>query len=144
MNEIRRNVNIYWKLKDLSGNIIMEGSTHNTIVDDGLAQLDKLSNGVDTDFFDDIAIGTDATAVQTTDSALVAEFDRQQATATYTADKAQWVYEFTFGSGVSETIEEIGVFNGASVMLNRALTGGIPVNSTNPIEITVTLNGTRA
>jgi len=142
--EGRAKVNIFWKLCDaFTGQILKEGETHNTVVDNGLEQLEKLSNGVGINYFDDIAIGTDATAVQTTDSALVAEFDKELATLTHTTGKAQWAYTFTFASGVSETIEEVGVFNGASVMMNRALTGGIAVDSTKTLAVTITLNLTR-
>jgi len=145
MEITKKNVNVFWALKDgITGKVLKEGAVHNTVVDDGLAQLDKLSNGVSADYFDDIAIGTDDTAVQNDDSALGSQFDKQQATTSYTSEKAQWTYTFSFGSGVSETIEEIGVFNGASVMLNRALTGGIAVDSTKTLAVTVTLDGTRA
>jgi len=144
MEKLERNVNVFWKIKDLNGDIFKMGEIHNTVVDDGLAQLDKLSNGVSADFFDDIAIGTDNTAVQNDDSALGSQYDKQQATNTYTSNKAQWEYTFTFGSGVSETIQEIGVFNGASVMMNRALTGAIAVDATKTLTVTVTLDGTRA
>jgi len=144
MEQGKSKVNIYWKLCNaFTGEIEKEGSTHNTVVDDGLEQLEKLANGVSADYFDDIAIGTDATAVQTTDSALVAEFDTQAATRTFTSDKAQWVYTFSFASGVSETVQEVGVFNGASVMMNRGLTGGLAVDSTKTLAITITLNITR-
>jgi hypothetical protein len=145
MNEVKNNVNVFWKLiNNFTGQIELEGSVHNTIVDNGLEQLEKLAGGISADYFDDIAIGTSSTAVQTTDSALIAEFDREEATNTHTGGKMQWVYTFTFPSGTSETIQEIGVFNGASVMMNRALTGAIAVDSTKTLAITVTLNGTRA
>ncbi|MFA5048516.1 MAG: hypothetical protein WC516_05845 [Patescibacteria group bacterium] len=141
--ETRKSVNVYWLVKEYD-EVVSSGAIHNTIVDDGLEQLDKLSNGVSSDYFDDIAIGTDSTAVTTSDSALGTEFDKQLATLTYTSSKAQWYYEFTFPSGTSESIEEIGVFNGASVMMNRALTGGIAVTAATTLQITVTLNSTRA
>lgn len=144
MNELKTNVNVYWEVKNAgSGEIVEKGCVHNTIVDNGLEQLEKLSNGVSADFFDDIAIGTDNTAVQNNDTALGSQQDKQQATATHTSNKAQWVYTFTFASGVSVTIEEIGIFNGASVIMNRALTGGIAVDTTKTLAVTVTLNGTR-
>ncbi len=145
MNEIKNNVNVYWEVADVyTGQILEKGSVHNTIVDDGLEELEKLAGKVSVDGFDDIAIGTDSTAVQTSDSALGAEFDRQEAVNTHTGGKMQWAYTFTFTSSVDETIEEIGVFNGASVMMNRALTGGIAVDATKTLTVTVTLNGTRA
>jgi hypothetical protein len=142
--EGKASVNIYWKVYNaFTGQILQEGETHNTVVDNGLEQLEKLSNGVSADFFDDIAIGTDNTAITNFDTALGAEFDKQQATATFTSNKAQWAYTFTFASGTSETIQEVGVFNGASVMMNRALTGGIAVDSTKTLAVTITLNVTR-
>ena len=141
--EAKTNVNIHWELLDMNKNILEKGSVHNTVVDNGLEQLEKLSNGVSSDYFDDIAIGTDNTAVTTSDTALGSQLDKQLATLTHTAGKAQWAYTFTFASGVSETIEEVGVFNGASVMMNRALTGGIAVDSTKTLAVTITLNLTR-
>lgn len=141
--ETFKSVNVYWQ-KIEYGEIVQSGAIHNTIVDDGLAQLDKLSNGVSADYFSDIAIGEDDTEVTTSDSALGTEYDRQAAVCTYTSDKAQWYYEFTFPSGTSMTIEEIGVFNGANVMLNRALTGGVAVTSVTTYRVTVTLNSARA
>ena len=145
MEKLHKNVNIFWQLTNkYTGQILKEGAVHNTVVDDGLEQLDKLANGVSADYFDDIAIGTDNTAVTTSDSALGVELDKQQATATYTSTKAQWVYAFTFASGTSETVQEIGVFNGASVMMNHALTGAIAVDVTKTLTVTVTLDGTRA
>ena len=141
--KIKSYVNVYWKLLDMNKNVTQEGSVHNTVVDDGLEQLEKLANGVSADYFDDIAIGTDNTAVQTTDSALGSQLDKQLATLTHTSNKAQWVYTFSFASGVSETVQEVGVFNGASVMMNRALTGALAVDSTKTLEVTITLNITR-
>lgn len=143
MAQTQKLVNVKWVVKEF-GEIIQSGAVCNTIVDDGLTQLDKLSNGVSSDYFDDIAIGEDDTAVTTSDSALGNEFDKQAAACTFTSDKAQWYYAFTFPSGTSMSIEEIGVFNGASVMMNRALTGGIAVTAITELQITVTLNSTRA
>ena len=145
MELIKQNVNVFWTVRNkFTNEILEEGAVHNTVVDNGLEQLEKLANGVSSDYFDDIAIGTDDTAITNSDSALGAEFDKELATLSHTDNKAKWTKTFSFGSGVSETIEEIGVFNGASVMLNHALTGGIAVDSTKTLTVTVTLNGTRS
>lgn len=142
MAQIQKLVNVKWVVKEF-GEVVQSGAVCNTIVDDGLEQLDKLA-GSNAGFFDDIAIGEDNTTVTTSDSALGNEYDRQEATGSYTANKWQWYYEFTFPSGTSISIEEIGVFNGASVMMNRALTGGIAVTAATTLQITVTLNSTRS
>ena len=117
-----------------TGEILSIDEIKNTIIDDGLERLARLINGNNTTYFRAIAIGTDNTAVQDTDTALGSEYDRELATLTYVADnKAKFTYTFTFASGVSETIYEAGIFDSTtftgSTMLARVVTSAKTINS---------------
>lgn len=120
----------------ISGKIISKETIKNTIVNVGLERMAKLLNGQDTTYFRAIAIGTDNTAVTATDTALGTEFDRALATLSYVSNyKAKFTKTFTFGSGVSTTIYEAGIFDSdvasGSVMLNRVVVSpGKDVSST--------------
>lgn len=127
-----------------TGEILDKSEIHNAIVDDGLEHIAKLINGVSAVPFVSIAIGTDDTEVQVTDSSLGAEVAKETATATYEAsNKAKWSYKFVFGSGESYTITEVGVFAG-TVMLNRALDAGKEVDADTDITVNVVLTVARA
>lgn len=127
-----------------TGEILDKSEIHNAIVDDGLEHIAKLINGVSAVPFVSIAIGTDDTAVQVTDSALGAEVAKETATATYEAsNKAKWSYKFVFGSGEDYTITEVGVFAG-TVMLNRALDAGKVVDADTDLTVNVVLTVSRA
>jgi len=117
---------------------------HNAIVDTGLERIARLLNGDSTTPFTQIAIGTGAVAVEVTDTALGAEVAKETATASYVADnQAKWSYKFTFGSGESYTITEVGVFAG-TVMLNRALDAGKEVDADTDLTVNVTITVARA
>lgn len=121
----------------------------NTIVNTGLERVAKLINGVSTTPFIAIAIGTNDTAVDNTDTALGTEVDRAEAsTLTYEADyKTKFSHTFTFDSGESYTITEIGVFDNSvsgGVMLNRALDAGKSVDVDTDLTVNVTVTVGRA
>jgi hypothetical protein len=97
----------------------------NTAVNTGKAQTIGLAVGISSSAFDYVAIGTDSTAPNVTDSALGAELYRSASTAssvttTVTDDTAQFSGSFAITG--SATITEIGIFNSSSggVMLARA------------------------
>ena len=132
-----------------TGEIKERTVVHNSIVNSGLERIAKLINGVSSTNFLAIAIGTGDTAVDFTDTALVTEVARAEATTlTYEADyKSKFSKLFTFGSGVSYTIKEVGVFDNSSsggVMLNRALDAGKAVDSDTDLTVTITITVARA
>lgn len=133
-----------------TGKIKERTVVHNTIVNSGLERIAKLINGVSSSYFLAIAIGTDNTAVQNTDTELGTEVARATATTlTYESDyKAKFSKKFTFSSGESYTIREIGVFDSAtasgSTMLNRALDAGKSVDSDTDLTVNVTITVSRA
>lgn len=127
-----------------TGKIIEKTKVHNTIVDTGLERTAKLLGGISTTPFIAIAIGTGDTAVTTSDTALETEVARAEAsTATYEASfKMKWSHKFTFGSGESFTITEVGVFDNATsggAMLNRALDAGKAVDADTDLTVTITI-----
>ena len=116
----------------------------NLIVNTGLQRIAQLLNGVDTTYMRAIAIGTGSTAVTATDTELETEVDRATATLTYeTGYKAKFSHTFTFASGVSYTITEVGVFDSATVsgstMLNHALDAGKAVDGDTDLTVNITI-----
>lgn len=127
-----------------TGKVNKQTKKHNLVVNSGLdAVADLIVNE-----FNYLAIGTGTAAILATDIELDAEFTRELVTAT---DEGVGIREidhtFTVGSGVSEDIEEAGLFNSAtpsgSVMLNRALAGTtFTLDEDNPLRVIVTLTTT--
>lgn len=122
----------------------------NTLVNDGLERIAKLINGVSTTYFRAIAIGTDNTAVTNSDTTLGTEVSRATATLTYEADyQAKFSHKFTFGSGESYSIAEVGTFDSAtasgSTMLNRSIVSPAKsVDSDTDLTVNVTITVARA
>jgi len=132
-----------------TGEIIDRSEIKNLIVNTGLERVAKLLNGVSSTYLRAIAIGTDDTAVTNADTELGTEVARELATLTYESDyKAKFSKLFTFGSGESYTIKEVGVFDSAvasgSVMFNRALDAGKSVDSDTDLTVNVTVTCSRA
>ena len=97
-----------------TGKVIKRVEIHNTIVNDGLERIAKLLGKLSTTGFEYIAVGTDATAVQNTDSSLGTEVERELATVSYVASyKCKFLKVFSVGSGVSHAVKEIGIFDSA-------------------------------
>lgn len=126
-----------WTIKTVNretGEVISE-EKQNTIVNVGLERIAKLLFDVDTPaYFRAIGIGTDNTAVTNSDTVLGAEFDRELGVATYVASYiGKLTKTFTFGSGVSQTITEAGIFDSdtvsGSTMLARVVFAGKSISS---------------
>lgn len=97
-----------------TGKVIKREKICNTIVNTGKERIAKLLGKLSAAGFDYLALGTDATAVQVTDTSLGTEVEREQATVEYVADyKCKFTKVFSVGSGVSYSIKEVGVFDGA-------------------------------
>jgi len=121
--EVYLNGKLVDKLGDLYG--CKEGDL---IVDNGIAGITAVLGGLDS-AFTYMAIGTDDTSPQSTDTTLGNETHREQATIsreTTTKTNDTLVFTRTFsGYTGQETIKECGIFNASSggYMLCRILTG---------------------
>ena len=120
-----------------SGKITKISKVHNLVVNSGLDEI--IDNGLSN--VTTMAIGTDNTAVQATDTALGTQVASDsvvysnEGTGIRLFDKT-----FTFGSGDEYTIVEAGLFAGAT-MFNRLVFSGhdVDVNNGVRVKITVTL-----
>jgi hypothetical protein len=97
--------------RDKDGNVKEIDVIKNLVVNKGKEIAAKLLNGVVTNFFDYIQLGTGTTAPTLTDTALQTYYSEGAATCAYEADyKAKWSYTFAFSESV--TITESGIFDG--------------------------------
>lgn len=118
----------------------------NLITTVGKAGIAGLANGVVTDFFDYIAIGTGATAAAAGDTTLQTEITTNggqralatlsRVTTTTTNDTAQFVVTFTFTGSFAVT--EAGVLSASSsgTLLNRQVFSARNVDSGDTLTIT--------
>lgn len=150
-NQLRFDYNVIIKrINNKTGQILDEEKIHNTIVNNGLNLVRDFLGDVAPDVPKYIAIGTDNTAVQNTDTALGTEYTRSVASGIDVATDYQVEFTkiFTFGSGVSETIVEAGLFDNAtasgSTMLNRFVFSGKAVDSDTDLSVTITLTIARS
>ena len=131
-----------------TGEVKDKSEFHNDIVNTGLEQIAKMFNNVDGTYFRAIAIGTGDTAVAPGDTALVTEVKRELATLSYEADyKAKFVKVFTFASGESYTIKEVGIFNNSvsgGIMFNRGIDTGKVVGVDTDLTVTITITASEA
>ena len=141
--ELKIQDNITLTLRDeITNEIIEEITLHNLITNVGKEFVSKLINGVATNFFDYIAIGTGVVSPSATDTTLGTEQKRQLATLSYEASyKAKFVTTFTFASGETWAITELGVFDASASgnMLNRATFSAINVSPSVTLTATVTI-----
>lgn len=116
-------IKAYWLLERVSkktGRVLSRIQKKNLIVNDGLEQVAKILNGVSTDVFTRIGIGTDSSAPAEGESQLRSVYDIKTASVAYAESyKAELEYTFTFLSDV--VINEAGVFNTGAIMLNRVV-----------------------
>jgi len=126
-----------------NGRVIDERTYDNIIVNDGKAAVAglMLTDVTGIDKFDYIAIGTGTTAESATQTALVTEVMRANATGSrvttnVTNDTAQLVATFNFTS--SYAITEAGVFNAstAGTMLCRKVFSAINVANGDSLQVT--------
>ena len=134
------------EVRDSIGNLKEKKVVDNLVVNAGLAQLALLAGDASATPFTYLAVGTSATAVAASQTALQSEITDtglaraaatvSRVTTTVTNDTLQLVYTWT-ASG-SKTVEEIGVFNASSsgTMLSRALTGTTSLVSGDQIQAT--------
>ena len=134
------------EVRDSIGNLKEKKVVDNLVVNAGLAQLALLAGDASATPFTYLAVGTSATAVAASQTALQSEITDtglaraaatvSRVTTTVTNDTLQLVYTWT-ASG-SKTVEEVGVFNASSsgTMLSRALTGTTSLVSGDQIQAT--------
>jgi len=116
--------------------------TPNTIVNVGKAQVAGLINGVVTNYFEYLAIGTGTTAADPSDTGLEAEVESRGAattsrvTTSVTNDTAQLVYTWNFTS--SYAITESGIFDSSTggTLLARQVFDAINVGSGDSLQVT--------
>lgn len=128
------------------GQVIEREELKNLVVNAGKIEVAKLlTAGEASDAFAYIAIGTGSTAPDAGDTTLETEEEREEADNSggqYEADyKCIFEKTFTFGSGVSYSITEAGVFNdaGAGDMLDRFTFSAKAVDSDTDLYIKVTI-----
>lgn len=124
------------------GALIEEFDTPNSTTNTGFAQVAGLINGLVTNFFEYIAIGTGTTAAAASQTALVAEATRASAdtisrvTTTQTNDTAQWVETFSFVAGSAITESSLQDASTAGTMLARQTFSAINVASGDSLQVT--------
>lgn len=129
-----------------NGELIEARTVKNLITSAGKAAAAGLLNGVVTDFFDYLAIGTGTTAAAVGDTALQTEISTNggaraaatlsRVTTTVTNDTAQFVYTWTFSGSFAVT--ECGVLSASSggVLLARQVFSALNVVSGDTLAIT--------
>ena len=121
----------------------IESPIFNNVVDTGLDAVADLIAGE----FTYLAIGTGTTAVTTGDTELETEYTRESVSFTDEGTGIRQVdHTFNVGSGVSEDITEVGLFNSAtpsgSTMLNRAVDSAFTLDLDNPLRVIGTITVT--
>lgn len=134
------------RIDNITGEVLDEETFHNLIVDNGLTRIADLIGKQSTSGFDYIGIGTDNTAPANGNTALGTEVERELASISKPAtNQVKYVKVFTFGTGVSHTITEAGLFDAASsgTMLNRLTFTGKDVDTNTDLSVTVTITVSR-
>jgi len=146
MNTIKLKGTYNFVIKRADGSIKEAWSVDNIITNAGLALLASLAGDAAAVPFTYIAVGTSNTAVGASQTALIAEITDtglqrasatvSRVTTTQTNDTLQLVKTFTSTGTI--TVEEVGVFNDATVgtMLSRALTTSKPLLNTETMTVT--------
>jgi hypothetical protein len=138
----------YFERRRKDGTKIDSWETDNLVVTTGKVQVAKLINGVDTVYFDSIAIGEGETgdSVVVGDTALKSEVTRSIATLAYEATaKAVYEHTFTFGTAEVYAITEAGIFNNQSAggdMLDRFVFTPRNVDIDTDLYVLITITAT--
>jgi hypothetical protein len=120
-----------------------------TLLNKGLELQAKLTNGVSTDPFTDMALGSGTTAEAVDQTALVTELTlnglaRAAATCSYEDNyKAKWVGEFT-ATADSQVVNEMGIFNtGNDIFMRHKYASTKNLDDGETLTITVILTESR-
>ena len=121
--------------------VIETRDIHNIITTVGLEQVNDFLNGGTPTAPTHVGIGEGVTAETVGDTALQSEVDRGSVTVTEPSSvTTQYKRTFTFGSGISYDITELGLFDAPSGgnMYNRATFGALAVGSDIDLITTIT------
>lgn len=139
--KLKLNINAVIKSFNIHTNEITKTTkVHNLVVDTGLDEA--VDNGLSNIGY--MAIGTDNTAVTSTDTELGTEVQRQSVSKTDEGTGIRkYTKTFTFSSGDSYTIVEAGLFDSAvasgSTMFNRFVFDGHDVDVDNGVSVQITI-----
>lgn len=140
--DLKVNINIK-AIDNITGKVKDEVDIHNLVVTTGKSRIAQLINGVSTNFFEYIGIGTGTTSPVVGDTDLEAETTRALATTDESVSgTARWVKVFTFSSGESYAITETGIFDGSAsgaTLMNRSTFSAINVDVDTDLSITITI-----
>ena len=134
INAVIQSFNVY------TNEVLKTSKIHNLVVDAGLDEV--IDNGLSN--IGHMAIGTDNTAVLSTDTQLGVEVKREAIANTNEGNGIrEYDFTFLFNSGESFTIVEAGLFNSGvisgSLMLNRLVFAGHDVDVDNGVRIKITI-----
>jgi len=128
---------VIWELRNAAGVLLFRDECHNLVVDEGLELIASLLIGGGT-APSHMAIGSDGTAPDPSDSALGTELARVVFTSATVTDNVA-TYVGTFGAGVGTgTVEEAGIFNDGTTgdMLCRTTHGAFAKAAGDTLTIT--------
>ena len=136
------------RIDKATGKVLDVEKIHNAVVNNGLNLVRDFLGDVSVDAPKYIAIGEGAVAVTNSDTALGSESDRELGTIDVATDyQVEFTKTFTFGSGVSYSITEVGLFDSTtasgSTMFNRATCTAKAVDSDTDLDVTITLTVAR-
>ena len=138
------------RVNKYTGEIIDTEKFHNLVVNAGLNLVRDFLGDVSVDAPKYIAIGTDDTVATNADTALGVEVTRELASIDVVTDyQVEFSKTFTFGSGESYGINEVGLFDNAtasgSTMFNHAIAGSTKnVDSDTDLIVTCTVTIARS
>jgi len=125
-----------------NGRVINYEKKDNLIVSVGKDRVEELIGGTSTSYFNYIAIGTGTTSPSDSDTSLVNEVKRAQATVTHGASGEVFEKTFDFDSAESYNITELGIFDQASggTMLDRITFSAKAVDVDTSLLVRVTIS----
>jgi hypothetical protein len=138
------------RIEKATGQVIDQEKIHNTVVNGGLNLVRDFLGDESVSAPKYIAIGEDDTAVTNADTALGNESTRALAAIDVDTDyEVEFFKRFEFGSGVSYSINEVGLFDSVtasgSTMFNRAIAASTKeVDEDTALEVTIVITVSRS
>ena len=135
------------RIDNSTGKVLSKIDLHNLVVNTGKVRVAQLLAGLNSNFFEYIAIGEGASGgtgdPTVNDTELEAEVAREIATITEPeAKKVKWSKIFSFSSGEVYDITEAGIFDGAgsgTTMLDRFKFTAQSVDSDISLKVEITI-----
>lgn len=150
MKNLKLKTNIILTTRDrYTGEILQREESHNIVVDTGLNLAVHRIFDTGYNLPNVIAIGEGTTTETAGDTALESEVTRETATVTFPANnQVQLEHEFTFASGESYDITEVGIVDSLTVsgstLFNREVQSAKAVNSDISLTVTITVTANDA